>query len=670
MVATKTPVVPKKIGAEFVADEATQGHAAGILYIAPDGDVLLLRRSSTEENFAGHWALPGGKGEAGETPEQTADREAHEEMKVIPESAHAMKLLDSRVTPKKMAFHTFVQLVPAKFVPDLNEEHSGFAWAPMDQLPMPMHPAVKQTLIDRLGLSEGMAHDDWDGVKKSFVEWAKRDEPDDQEDGRSDIDARLDRLIERRGEGAHDSIAMDKDSVRRFDADGHLFVEMTPISKANVCPYYGKEIPDFRGLGLDPDKIYQLYRDPKELEKAAASFAGKPLLLVHTPISADDHPRNKTVGAIGTGVVFKAPYLMAPLSVWDGEAIELIDSKKQRELSSAYRYRADMTPGTVDGEAFDGVMRDIGGNHVALVSEGRAGPDVVVGDEQIKPRKETDMAKKPVVMSRMASVAHGAILAYLRPKIAQDAKIDLVPILKGVTAKNYDAKLIGADLQKVVTGKLAQDADISDVVDLLDTLKAVGAAEDDLDPNAGQLNAGKVRGEDEDLDTAATEKARVMEFLKNKLSEDEMKACDELWNQEAMDDDIDDEEAAKKKAAEDEDKTDMVDKKAMDAAITAAVANERRNAREIETAKEDVRPYIGAVAMAHDSAADVYRTALTSMNVDITGVHPTAFKAILKAQPVPGSQPAPKNVVAMDAKSSASFYEMFPAAKTHIVKTL
>ena len=39
-----------------------------------------------------------------------------------------------------------------------------------------------------------------------------------------------------------------------------------------------------------------------------------------------------------------------------------------------------MTPGDYQGEPYDGLMRDIVGNHVALVREGRAGADVVVGD--------------------------------------------------------------------------------------------------------------------------------------------------------------------------------------------------------------------------------------------------------------------------------------------------
>jgi hypothetical protein len=48
-----------------------------------------------------------------------------------------------------------------------------------------------------------------------------------------------------------DAMALDKATVRRVDQDGRLYIETTNLSKANVCPYYGDEIPDFGRLGLD-----------------------------------------------------------------------------------------------------------------------------------------------------------------------------------------------------------------------------------------------------------------------------------------------------------------------------------------------------------------------------------------------------------------------------------
>lgn len=444
---------------------------------------------------------------------------------------------------------------------------------------------------------------------------------------------------------AADALAMDRNSVRVFDQDGHLRVEMTPISKANVCPYYGREIPDFEALGLDPERVYNLYRDADELAKAASTFVGKPLLLKHVPVSAKDHPREITVGSIGDAVEFHAPYLMAPLNIWDGAAIALIESDRQKELSSSYRYRADMTPGVLAGESYDGVMRDISANHVALVEEGRAGPDVVVGDS----KQEIITMKKTALLSRMASVAHGAILAHVMPKLAADQKIDVSAALVGVTAKNFKAKrpAIVEAVGKAAKGKLAADAK-------LDGLEALLIA---LDGVEGQEAMDE---EDDDEDEKKKKKAEddAEEEDKKKKAEDESE----------------EEEKAKKKAEDAEKDEDKVDKKAMDAAITKAKAEVRaemlKTAADIRTAEEAVRPYIGKLAMAHDSADAVYRTALTSLGVDITGVHPSALPAILKAQPVPGTEQAQKPRVAMDAAGVNSFHEMFPAAKSHIVKSL
>lgn len=174
--------------------------------------------------------------------------------------------------------------------------------------------------------------------------------------------------------------AFDRATVREIDADGRLRVAMTNISKANVCPYNGDEIPDAEAMGLDLKRVYRLLRDPRELKRAASTFNNLPLLTKHVPVSAEDHKPNLVVGATGSDAEFVDPYLRNSLIVWSKDAIDAIKSGAQKELSCAYRYRAVMTPGTYNGEQYDGVMRDIIGNHVALVSEGRAGPDVVVSD--------------------------------------------------------------------------------------------------------------------------------------------------------------------------------------------------------------------------------------------------------------------------------------------------
>jgi mutator mutT protein len=53
--------------------------AAGIL--VKDGQVLLARRPA-EDRLGGHWELPGGKVEVGETPEECLARELTEELNI------------------------------------------------------------------------------------------------------------------------------------------------------------------------------------------------------------------------------------------------------------------------------------------------------------------------------------------------------------------------------------------------------------------------------------------------------------------------------------------------------------------------------------------------------------------------------------------------------------
>jgi hypothetical protein len=167
---------------------------------------------------------------------------------------------------------------------------------------------------------------------------------------------------------------------RRKDANGYLHVDCSHISKEAVNPYLGREVPGWESLGLDPDRVYAIYRPAEELERAAFTFEGLPLLLYHHEIDAENPQPEWTVGSTGTGARFVRPYLDNALSITVAEAIEAVESGACRELSCAYQYTPVLEAGEFEGEPYDIIMRDIKGNHVALVDEGRAGPDVAVAD--------------------------------------------------------------------------------------------------------------------------------------------------------------------------------------------------------------------------------------------------------------------------------------------------
>jgi len=404
------------------------------------------------------------------------------------------------------------------------------------------------------------------------------------------------------------NLALDRASVRSFDKAGHLNIEIANISKAAVNPYYGREIPDGAALGLDPDRVYNLLRDPDELAKAAATFTGKPLVLVHRPQMAGDHDREITVGSVGEAT-FEPPYLRAPLSVWDGEAIKLIESGAQQELSCGYFYRADMTPGTFQGEAYDGRMVDIAGNHVALVSEGRAGPDVVVGDT---------METINMLKSRKALVASGALMAFLSPRLAKDAALpDINALLKDVNAANWGAQKpkIRMALDAALIGKLAKDASLDEVVNMLDKLDDItDETAADEDPDEKEDDEDKPKGEDEDGPEMKPETKAAMDAA---IASSVAKAI---------------------------------------ATTEKAVVARMNNLRDAERV---VRPYVGEIAVAMDSAEAVYRFALDKVGVDHKELHPSALKPVLLAQPVPGSQ-KPKTTVAMDAAGAKALADRFP----------
>jgi len=216
------------------------------------------------------------------------------------------------------------------------------------------------------------------------------------------------------------TLAEDK-SARTSDRFGRMRVEMTNISKANVCPYLGKEIPGYQALGLDAKKIYNLWRHPDELKKAAQTFDMVPVLDEHIATDAARPQKDYIAGTTGTGTVFEYPYLKTPMAIWVGDSIDGVTSRKKRELSPGYGYRPDMTPGvTPDGVAYDGIMRDIMGNHVAIVKEGRTGPDVMVADE--KPLELVPM-KREAVTKAIVAVLTGVALSP-EQQLAVDTALD------------------------------------------------------------------------------------------------------------------------------------------------------------------------------------------------------------------------------------------------------
>jgi 8-oxo-dGTP pyrophosphatase MutT (NUDIX family) len=113
-----------------------------LIYSKSTHRYLFLLRN--QKRHAGSWGLVGGGVEPGESPAEALHREIQEEIgpvsydKIIP-------LEKFTAENKNFEYHTYLITVENEFVPQLNNEHRGFAWTQIDDHPKPLHPGVWRT---------------------------------------------------------------------------------------------------------------------------------------------------------------------------------------------------------------------------------------------------------------------------------------------------------------------------------------------------------------------------------------------------------------------------------------------------------------------------------------------------------------------------------------------
>ena len=170
-------------------------------------------------------------------------------------------------------------------------------------------------------------------------------------------------------------------SARIQDSNGWFEVKDNPLSRVGVFPYSGRQIG-----APDPDKIYMVFRPEEELSdpECLESFKLLPWIDDHEMLGSESDgltpAESKGIhGVIGEAVKFAGGILSANIKVFSDSMAKLIESGK-RELSCGYRCRYEPATGVFQGQPFDYIQREIRGNHLALVDEGRMGKQVAVLD--------------------------------------------------------------------------------------------------------------------------------------------------------------------------------------------------------------------------------------------------------------------------------------------------
>lgn len=243
--------------------------------------------------------------------------------------------------------------------------------------------------------------------------------------------------------------------------------------------------------------------------------------------------------------------------------------------------------------------------------------------------------------SRAVLLLSGALIGLTRPRLAVDAKIDFEPLLADITADNLAGRAgkLSVGILAAVQPHLATDStlDIEDIVQTISTVAAMDiagdvAADAAAPPPPGGKAPAAADADPDDDDGAMDAEAKAAKA-----------------------------KAAKEKA--EADKPAGMDNATVATMISDAVANERTRAAAIDQAREDVRPFIGAVTGAVDSAAAVYKLALDAAKIDLTGRAEGSYRDMVAMLPKPGTTPGAATVQhALDSASVGGFRERFPNA--------
>ena len=172
--------------------------------------------------------------------------------------------------------------------------------------------------------------------------------------------------------------------------EGFLICLNVPIARTGTQTYLRSEL----GFEDDPTGLVDVIRTEEEVfsEATIASFEGKPATEDHPPvevkpdnISAYDRGHVQNVHR-GTGE--ESDLLIADLYITSPPLIEAIKSGRLREVSCGYDCEYQMDE---QGRLYQCGIR---GNHVAVVSAGRAGPRVAIKDSEMESNTPTERGNK------------------------------------------------------------------------------------------------------------------------------------------------------------------------------------------------------------------------------------------------------------------------------------
>jgi hypothetical protein len=242
----------------------------------------------------------------------------------------------------------------------------------------------------------------------------------------------------------------------RRTRDGYLVADVR-AGRTGIQLYRGDEV------GKPHLDSVRVFRPPSEVfdDAAMRSFTSVPVTIDHPP--EDVTPDNWLKYARGyTGESIRedgGKFVRVPLILKDAEAIKVVESGEKTELSFGYYCDLDFTPGrTSDGEDYDATQRVLRGNHLAIVSAGRAGGDCRIGDNT----GERTMGLKTITQDGipLEVTDAGAIVIETLNKRIEKANGENLKLVSDhgavVSAKD-------AEIKRLTDAAMAKDTEIADL---------------------------------------------------------------------------------------------------------------------------------------------------------------------------------------------------------------
>lgn len=202
------------------------------------------------------------------------------------------------------------------------------------------------------------------------------------------------------------------------------------------------------------------YRPEEEVAADAAldSFREKCVTKEHPPVLLDaSNTKDYAVGFTSADVSYSEGFVESTLTVTDKEAIDEIMRGNVREVSCGYKVDYSPEPGiTSDGQHYDGIQKNIRGNHVAIVNRARGGAQVrLMLDSADAAVNDLITHQKGVIMA--ANIAFDGVSFEADPALAA-----------AISAERDDAKGGYADMKRKYEDAMAEASKMKEEMDAME----------------------------------------------------------------------------------------------------------------------------------------------------------------------------------------------------------